>query len=71
MKRRSLGRKESEKNIYNKILMLTELILFLLVLVFTNDIISKNVSGRVVPILCLLMMFNAIIGFRLNKKQES
>lgn len=51
--------------------MLTELILFLLVLVFTNDIISKNVSGRVVPILCLLMMFNAIIGFRLNKKQES
>lgn len=63
------GKKMRRKK-YNLFIILVELLLFILVLVFSNDIINESISKKIVPFLCLLMMLNSIIGFRLNRNDE-
>lgn len=58
------------KKKYNIIILVAQLLLFIGILVLTNDKFSDILPFNAVPYLCMMMFLNSIIGFIINKNNE-
>lgn len=59
----------NKKNL-NIIILIVQLLLFIGILVLSNDKFSDALPFDVVPYLCMVMFLNSIIGFIINKNNE-
>jgi len=57
------------KKRYNRIILLVQSLLFIGVVILTNDAFDA-LPFNAVPYLCMIMFLNSIIGFLINKNNE-